>query len=130
MKFEIDDYDLQAEGICGDFRWMFHDGNLWVYKDWEDAEYEYRIETEIQIEPFSSEKEIERVVKGTVLNCTIPLPEHRLSWKASMKKKEEISESRRIMMALWCKKLRESFDKDLLFNKLGGNNVYRRNNIK
>ena len=123
MKFEIFDYDLQAEGTCGDFQWMFHNGNLWVYKDWEDAEYDYRIETDVQIEPFSTEKEIERVVRGTVLNCLLPLPEHCLNWKASMKRKEEISELRRIMMTTWAKKLREYFDKDLLFNKLGENNA-------
>ena len=121
MKFEIFDYDLQAEGVCGDLRWMFNNGNLWVYKDWEDAEYEYRIETDVQIEPFSTEKEIERVVRGVVLNCLLPLPEHRLSWKASMKKKKILSEGERMMIALWAKKLKEDFEKPSIFEELINN---------
>lgn len=118
MKFEIFDYDLQAEGSCGDFQWMFHNGNLWVYKDWEDAEYEYRIETEVQIEPFSEEKEIERVVRGVVLNCLLPLSEHRLSWKASMKKKKELSAHQKMMIAMWAKKLKEDLEKPSIFEEL------------
>ena len=114
MKFEIDDYDLQAEGTCGDFQWSFGDGNLWIYRDWEDAEYDYRIETNVQIEPFSSEKEIERVVKGTILNCTIPLPEHRLSWKVSMRKIQKPT----VMSILWSARLIKECQKPCLFDVL------------
>ena len=118
MEFKIDDYDLQVEGTCGEFQWMFNNGNLWVYKDWEDTEHKYRIETEIQIEPFSSEKEIERVVRGTVRNCTIPLPEHRLSWKVSMKKKEEPT----VMSILWSAKLMEECQESCLFGVISAKN--------
>jgi len=113
MRFEIDDYDLQVEGSCGDFRWMFNNGNLWVYKDWEDAEYDYRIETEIQIEPFSTEERIKRVVEGTVLNCIRPMPYHCLDWKASMKKKKIMSRFERMMQIHWCNKLMEELNVNL-----------------
>ena len=124
MKFEINDYDLQAEGTCGDFQWMLHNGNLWVYKDWEDAEYDYRIETEIQIEPFVVEEEIKNAVEAIVLSCILPtnrvymIGSTTYCWKASMKKKYKLSAHQKMMIAMWAKKMKESLERPLLFNKL------------
>ena len=114
MEFKIDDYDLQAEGTCGDFQWSFGDGNLWVYKDWEDAEYNYRIETNVQIEPFSSEEDIKHKVIAVIANCYDPLCQQIvcLNWKASMKEKEEPT----VMSILWSIKLMKEYQKLFLIN--------------
>ena len=108
-KFEIDDYDLQVEGSCGDFQWSFGDGNLWIYKDWEDNEYDYRIETNVQIEPFSSEKEIECGIKFAISNS---------DWKTT---KTKITEPT-VMEILWSAKLMEECQKPCLSDVLNVKN--------
>ena len=109
MKFEIDDYDLQAEGTYGKFQWMFNDGNLWIYKDWEADEYKYRMETNIQIEPFSSEKEIEYAIKFAISNS---------SWKTTKTKKEKPT----VMSLLWSAKLMKECQESCLFGVLSAKN--------
>ena len=111
----MDDYDLQAEGTYGDFRWMFHSGNLWIYKDWEKDGYDFRIETNIQIKPFSTEKDIRLAVENT-----IAVLHFGYLWKTTKKKTKILSEHEKMMIAMWAKKLKEYWDKDLIFNKLKG----------
>ena len=80
----------------------------------------FMIETEVQIEPFSTEEDIKHKVIAVVANCYDPLCQYIvcLNWKASMKKKRIMSESEKIIMAMWAKKIMEDFKKPLIFKEL------------
>ena len=113
MKFEVDDYDLQAEGTYGKFRWLFDNGNLWIYRDYEGSQYTERIEKEIQINPSSTEKEIESAVE-----VTVRVTDRKYTWKYTKTKKRKPT----VMSILWSAKLMEECQKSCPFDVLNVKN--------
>jgi len=113
MKFEIDDYDLQAEGTYGKFQWLFHNGNLWIYRDYEGSQYMERIEKEIQIDPFSTEKDIKDAVENTVR-----VTDRKYTWEYTKTKIQKPT----VMSIYWSKKLIEELKKSCLFDVLNVEN--------
>ena len=107
MKFEINDYDLQAEGTYGKFQWSFNNGNLWIYRDYEGSQYTERIEKEIQINPESTEKEIENAVE-----VTVRVTDRKYTWEYTKTKIQKPT----VMSISWSVKFMEECQKPCLFD--------------
>ena len=116
MKFEIIEYDLQANGIYGNSEWSFNNGELYITYSVDKGEYYEFHEMTISIDPFSNEKDIE----NALANAGAHTP-----WKITKKRKIDPNSPLGKMVKHMAINMMRQLNSPMLFGRLAGKDAMK-----